>query len=158
MFQRLNALNAKNVCNKNGIYRVTFVVMEKKNILFFDGVCNLCNASIDYLIRNDKEGTLFYSPLQSEFAKNLLEPFSINPKDLDSLIFYSNGKVHTQSEGAIRAFSSLGRWRKSANLLLWIPAFLRNGVYRFIAKNRYKWFGSKSTCRLPTHEEQKQFL
>jgi predicted DCC family thiol-disulfide oxidoreductase YuxK len=126
-------------------------------VVFFDGVCNLCNSSIDFLIRIDKKNKLKYSSLQSEYAKKRL---NTDIKDFgDSVVFLSGDNVYYRSEAALKILKTLGGPYKLIALLLSIfPYFILNYFYRLIAKNRYKWFGKRDTCRLPTEEEKDLFI
>lgn len=129
---------------------------EKSKILFFDGVCNLCNQFVDFLIRHDPRGKLKFASLQDEGAKKYVPEDLRN--SLNTVVFYYNGHLFTESTAAIWAISSLGGPYLLLRVLLIIPESLRNAGYAYIAKNRYKWFGKRETCRLPTSEERKRFL
>ncbi len=134
--------------------------MEEKyrgyDIVFFDGVCNFCNAAIDMIYRRNKKKNLYYSSLQSDFAKRNLPPEAL--KDLDTIIFYSGGKLYYRSSASLQIAKHLtGIYRLTVALLIF-PRFIRDAVYKFIAKNRYKWFGKRETCRIPTDEEKNYFL
>ncbi len=130
--------------------------MGNSNIVFFDGVCNLCNRSVDFFIRHDKKNQLLFAPLQGETAHQILPDEKIT--DMSSFIYYSNGKIYERSTAAIYATAELSGGWICVKILLIVPRFLRDVVYNYIAKNRYKWFGKKSTCRLPTPNEKSKFL
>lgn len=128
-------------------------------VLFFDGVCNLCNRSVQFVIRHDKVGKVKFATLQSaagqDAQKEVLAALGRIP---DSLILMDNGRFYTQSDAALRLAGYLdGAWRW-LRLLRIIPAFIRNPAYRFIARNRYKWFGRQDACMLPTPGLQSRFL
>ncbi len=127
-----------------------------RNIVFFDGVCNLCNSTIDYLVRKDVNRLFRYSPLQGNLAAELLPPQYAN--DLSGMAYYKSGKIYTKSSAALMIANDLGGFHKLAMVFWIVPAFIRNGVYNWIARNRYKWYGKKETCRLPTSEERGLFL
>lgn len=128
-----------------------------KRILFFDGVCNLCNSSVDFLVRRQKgQRRFFIASLQGETARGQLDPKVI--EDLNSMVYHRDGRILFESTAVINAIADLGGVWVLMRLFLIFPEFLRNPVYRFIAKNRYKWFGEKNTCRLPTEEEKSYFL
>jgi predicted DCC family thiol-disulfide oxidoreductase YuxK len=129
-----------------------------ERILFFDGVCNLCNSSVDFLIRQDPDSELKFASLQSDIAEKKLAEFNLSNQELSSLVYYKNESVYTHSEGAIRVFADLGGWRKVVLAFLVIPGFFRDAIYSWIAKNRYQWFGKKETCRMPTPEERDRIL
>jgi len=127
------------------------------HIVFFDGVCNLCNLSIQYIIRNDPTDIFYFAPLQSEIAKKLI-PHHLLGKEYESVILYENGIIYTKSTAALRIAKKL----KSFNKLLWafmlVPRSIRDFVYNIIARNRYKWFGKKNECMIPSPELREKFL
>lgn len=126
------------------------------SIVFFDGVCNLCNGFVDFLVRQDSKHVLRFASLQGKTSRELLGPGA--GEKLASVVFYENGSTSTESAAVIRILSQLGgAWRLLA-LLRVIPVFLRDPIYRFIARNRYRWFGKRETCRLPSPEERTLFL
>ena len=128
------------------------------NIVFFDGVCNLCNYFVDWLIKKDKKRIYNFASLQSETGKNILKKINHQYGDYKTMILYSNQKIYTKSSAALRIISSLGGFYKVFKFLLVIPAPIRDFCYSVIAANRYKWFGKRSTCRVPTTEERSLFL
>ena len=126
-------------------------------VVFFDGVCNLCNGAVNFLIDHDTRKRLRFASLQSPEAEALLKPFSL-PPGLDSIVFLEDGRVHTRSTAVLRISRHLsGAWRLGG-LLLIVPAFLRDGVYNWVAANRYRWFGKRDSCRIPTPELRDRFL
>jgi len=128
----------------------------QNNILFFDGVCGLCNKSVDFLIRIDKKKRILYAPLQGETAKIQLPPNAI--QSLDSIVFQQNGKLYTKSDAALKVLYTLGGSWKLSGILFILPKVVRDVFYSFIARYRYVWFGKKETCRIPTKEERDLFL
>lgn len=128
-------------------------------ILFFDGVCNLCNGAVQWFIIRDKNDKLKFASLQSDLAKELLPSVGVDPSSLSSLILLENGKAYSRSTGALRAIRHLGGiWRFLAFTLLFFPDFLRDGVYDHVAKNRYRWFGKEEACLLPRPEWKHRFI
>lgn len=124
-------------------------------IVFFDGVCNLCNGFVDFLIQRKPPFKL--SSLQGETAARLL-PKNLTT-ELPSVVFFSDGKILLQSAAALMAISRLGgKWTFISRVALFIPTPLRDLVYNWIARNRYAWFGRRETCRLPLDEEKAYFL
>ena len=132
--------------------------MSKTNttILFFDGVCGLCNGFIDFLFRFDRKKHFLFSPLQGEKAAELL-PKSDTEK-LESVVLYIDGKVFYKSEAALKVLTTLGGPWLLFGVFYILPKSFRDTVYSWIAKNRYKWFGEKESCRLPTPDERARFL
>lgn len=128
-------------------------------ILFFDGVCNLCNGAVQWFITRDKNESLRFASLQSDLARELLPQAGVDPSALSSLVLLENGKAYTKSSGAMRAASHLGGlWAPLARSLFIFPAFLRDWVYDFIAVNRYRWFGKREACMLPRPEWKARFV
>lgn len=132
--------------------------MKPNAIILFDGICNLCNGAVQFIIRHDPEGYYSFAALQSDFAKNLLEKLSYKGAYNSSIIFVDGDKVYTQSTAVLKISRQLSGGWKLARILLIIPRFIRDGVYHFIARNRYRWFGKRESCMLPTPELQQRFL
>ena len=128
------------------------------SIIYFDGVCNLCNASVDFVIKRDKNKKFRFASLQSEAGQKILVENNFNQSDYDSFILEHKGKVYIKSTAALQVAINLGFPLNLMGIFLLIPSFIRNWVYEQIAKNRYKWFGKKETCRLPSAEERALFL
>jgi len=127
-----------------------------KAIILFDGVCNFCNSSINLTIRNDKKGYFQFAPLQSEVAKQLLGEITLTMPE--SVILIEDGKLYRHSTAALRIAKKLdGLWPLFYGLII-IPKPLRDVIYRFIAKRRYKWFGKTEACMVPTKEVKSRFL
>ncbi|MED4829387.1 thiol-disulfide oxidoreductase DCC family protein [Bacillus atrophaeus] len=127
-------------------------------VLLFDGVCNLCNGAVQFIIKRDPDGLISFSSLQSETGQRLLKLNELPTEHFDSFVFIEDGKVYTKSTAAIKVFRHLrGAWRFSV-VLLAVPRPVRNMVYSLIAKNRYKWFGKKNECMLPSPAIKKRFL
>ena len=128
-----------------------------RRILFFDGVCGLCNWSVDFVLKRDLQGTIQFSPLQGETARTLLGSADLN--DLNTMVFWVAGRSYRRSAAAVRVLWQLGPIWQIVGTALWlIPLPLRNLGYSIIARNRYRLFGKKETCRLPTPEERTRFL
>ncbi len=139
--------------------QVSFAILIMDNpIILFDGVCNFCNYWVTFAIKRDRKNKLKFTPLQGETAKQLLPQFHINPSSLSSVIFIDNGKAYTQSSAAIQICKHLdGGWKLFYALII-IPKFMRDGLYNIIARNRYKWFGKKEACMVPTPGLRERFL
>ena len=125
-------------------------------IVFFDGVCGLCNRTINTLIRIDRARLLRFSPLQSKAAVNHL-PEHLR-SELSSIVYVRGSEVYTRSTAVLTILRDLGGIWYFLSFLLWIPRPLRDLVYNWVARNRYRWFGKKETCRLPSTEERALFL
>jgi predicted DCC family thiol-disulfide oxidoreductase YuxK len=129
-----------------------------KSIVLFDGVCNFCDSSINRIIRHDKKDKFLFAPLQSEIGKKLAEQYSINTEKIDSIILIENNNAYTKSSAILRISRHLNRLYPLMFGFMIIPAFIRNAVYDLIARNRYKWFGKKDTCMIPTAEVRSKFI
>jgi predicted DCC family thiol-disulfide oxidoreductase YuxK len=126
------------------------------NVIFFDGVCGLCNGFIDFVITLDKKEKFLFSPLQGEFAqKNLSMTMTTQ---LDSVVLLKGGESFQKSTAVIKIFHELGGFWKLASFGKIIPTPILDLCYDFIANNRYRIFGKKETCRLPTPAERARFI
>ena len=130
----------------------------EKPIILFDGVCNFCNSSVDFVIARDPKGIFRLGALQSEEAKPYLEKYEIDPDDLSSMALIEDGKLYRRSTAALRIARRLKQPWPLLYVLIVIPPFVRDFVYNWIAKNRYKWFGKMESCRMPTDELRERFL
>ncbi len=131
---------------------------DKELVLLFDGVCNLCNGAINFVIDHEPKGRIKFAALQSEPGKALIAKYLSNQEVKDSLIFIENGKAYQQSGAALRVAKYLnGAWPLLFVFIV-VPPFIRNWVYDYVAKNRYKWFGQMESCRMPTKELKARFL
>ena len=136
-----------------------FGVPKHKKLILFDGVCNLCNSSVQYVIKRDKNEQFLFTALQSDVGKEILEYYKIDTKKVDSILLYTPEKgIDYKSTAALKVGFSLGFPENLMGIFLIIPAFMRNWVYDFIAKNRYKWYGKKESCMIPTVELKNRFL
>jgi len=134
-------------------------LLKQKELILFDGVCNLCNSSINYVIRHDKGKVFMFAPLQSDAGKEIIETYNLDTSKTDSILLYSEGKgLKIKSSAAIAIASKLGVPRNLLSVFYIVPPFIRNWVYDYIAKNRYKWYGKKDACMIPTPELQERFL
>lgn len=133
-------------------------VQDKFIIVLFDGVCNLCNNAVDFIITRDFKGKFKVGPLQDELTKKILDDYQIKKDYLDSLVFIHKEAVFYKSRAALEIARNLtGLWPLMYIFII-VPAIIRDPIYDWIARNRYKWFGKKETCRLPTIDEKKRFL
>ncbi len=130
--------------------------MIQNPLILFDGICNLCNNTVDFIIRKDKKRLFRFVPLQSESGIIILQNFQV-PENTDSIILIWREEIYTESEAVLKIASMLPYPWGIAKAFKILPSFLRNHIYRWIARNRYNWFGKKNTCRIPTDEERKLF-
>ncbi len=127
-------------------------------VILFDGVCNFCNGAINFVMKQDRKGVFRFAPLQSEAGQKLLEQHDLSTKDFDSFVLIDEGKVYKKSSASLKVMSYLPWPWKPAQIFWIIPTPFRNAIYDFVAKNRYKWFGKKEECMIPTPELRKRFL
>jgi predicted DCC family thiol-disulfide oxidoreductase YuxK len=126
--------------------------------VFFDGVCTLCNRSVNFLISKDKKEVLKFAFLQSDYAQNIIPKALLNRENLDTIIVYSDGQFYDRSNAVLKLCKILGGGFYVVLIGYLIPRFIRDGLYRFIANNRYRWFGKQSQCRVPSPELKYRFL
>ncbi len=127
-------------------------------LLLFDGVCNLCNGFVQWVIVRDKKGIFKFAALQSETGQQELKKLGKNTETFDSVVLIAGSKVLTQSDAAIEVAAQLGGIWSLAPLLRVFPRLLRNAVYNWVARNRYRWFGKREQCMLPRPEWKDRFL
>ena len=132
--------------------------MNENAIILFDGVCNFCNAAINFVLKQDKKGVFRFAPLQSEAGQRLLKLYNLSTAEFDSFVLIDDGKIYKKSSASLRVMNKLPWYWKEAQLLRIIPTAFRDAIYDFIAKNRYKWFGKKEQCMIPTPEMRNRFL
>ncbi|WP_040281977.1 thiol-disulfide oxidoreductase DCC family protein [Psychroserpens damuponensis] len=133
---------------------------KNKQLILFDGVCNLCNSSVLYVIKRDKKNKFLFAPLQSNIGNDIIKKFSIDTTKTDSILLYNPIKetLTYKSTAALLITKHLGFPTNLLAVFLITPAFIRNWVYNFIAKNRYKWYGKKESCMIPTPELKSKFI
>ena len=128
-------------------------------MILFDGVCNLCNSSINFVIKHDKKNRFLFAPLQSETGNAIIQKHNIDTTKVDSIILADeDGTLSFKSSAALKIAAKLGFPINLAVVFFIIPTFLRNLVYDYVARNRYKWFGRKDKCMIPTPELKAKFL
>jgi predicted DCC family thiol-disulfide oxidoreductase YuxK len=135
------------------------IVPPGKWIVLFDGVCNLCNRSVQFIIRHDHKGKFLFAALQSEAGQALLKqhnlPLHTNP---ESIVLLHDRQIYQYSGAALRIARNLGGIWSLAYGFIILPPFIRDGIYKLIARNRYRWFGRQDSCMLPTAALKAKFL
>lgn len=127
-------------------------------IVLFDGVCHLCQWSIQFIISHDPQGYFRFASLQSEIGKELLKSSGLSEQYVSSVVLIENGRIHTGSTAALHIAKQLTfPWRMLYGLII-LPTFIREPIYKLIAKNRYRWFGRDVVCFMPTLEIKSRFL
>ncbi len=128
------------------------------HIIFFDGVCNLCNNSVNFIIERDKKDIFYFASLQSDEAKNMLGEKYPASGTFDTILYLEKGILYTYSTAILRICKKLPLPYPLFYAFVVIPPFIRNYAYGIISRNRYKWFGKKDQCMIPTPELKAKFL
>lgn len=132
---------------------------DHDRIIVFDGLCNLCNVFVDWVIRHDPDGRFAFAPLQSESAQHLLRQLGFNTQDFDTFLYLENGYVFTKSTAALKILYALKRrWSWVWACCAVIPSPVRDALYNWVVRYRYRLLGKRESCRTPSFEEQHRFL
>ncbi|MFD2907766.1 thiol-disulfide oxidoreductase DCC family protein [Flavobacterium ardleyense] len=130
-----------------------------KKIILFDGVCNLCDTSVQYVIKHDKKDIFRFVALQSELGKKILQHIGINTFHTDSVVLYEPGvSYYYKSDAALQISKNLSGIVSVIGVFKILPSGFRDTIYDYVARNRYKWYGKKESCLLPTAELRSKFL
>ena len=132
--------------------------MENRPVIVFDGVCNLCNAAVQFVIKHDKKKEFDFASLQGEYGQQILADLPESYASLKTFILVEKEKVFTKSTAALKVAKKLSTPVNWLYGFIIVPPFIRNGVYNFISKNRYRWFGKKDACMIPSPELKQRFL
>jgi len=127
-------------------------------VILFDGICNLCSSSVQFVIKHDPKHIFRFASLQSDYGKEILQCFNLPADNFNSFILLKNGNIYTKSTAALMVAKDLKGAVKFLYALIIIPPFIRDFVYSIIAKNRYQWFGKKEACWVPTVQLKKLFI
>lgn len=128
------------------------------NLILFDGVCNFCNFWVNFIIDRDSKAFFKFTAVQSDTARQILKSNNIDAIKIDSIVLVINGKIFFKSSAAFQIARKLDGFCKLLYIFIIIPPFMRDGIYDFIASNRYKWFGKRETCRIPSDSEKHRFI
>lgn len=132
---------------------------KNKKIILFDGVCNLCDSLLQFVIRHDKKDVFRFVALQSNLGQEIVNHIGIQNKNIDSIILYVPGVAYYyKSSAALEIARELGGFFHLGTIFKIIPTVLRNHIYDYVAKNRYSWYGKKASCMIPTPELKSKFL
>lgn len=132
--------------------------MNNHKIILFDGVCNLCNSSVNFIIDRDKKNIFKFAALQSEAGQKILDKSGMNKNDFDSVVLVDENKIFSKSTAALKIVKEFPSLWKTLYVFIIIPSPVRNFIYDLIAKNRYRWFGKKDSCRMPSPELKNKFI
>lgn len=127
-------------------------------VVLFDGVCNLCNSFVRWIIKRDKSGQLKFSSLQSDYGRNIIELHNIHDQYLNTVIYLEDDQIYFRSEAVLRIIKQTHSIYSMAFAFRIIPGFIRDWIYNFIAKNRYFWFGKSDACQLPPEDMKERFI
>ena len=127
-------------------------------VILFDGVCNLCNSSVNWIIDHDKQNQFKFASLQSVYGQNTVKQLGLQDNYMSTVVFEDNGKAYLRSDAALQILKQLGGVYSLAVVFYIVPSFIRDFFYEIVANNRYKWFGKKEICRIPTPELKSKFL
>lgn len=132
---------------------------KNKEIILFDGLCNLCNGAVLFIIKRDRDDVFRFVSLQSDLGKEIIRYIGADVSKTDSIVWYKPGEAYYyKSDAALKIINRFGGFWGLLNLFKIIPAFLRDAIYDWVAKNRYRWFGKQESCMVPTPELQEKFL
>ncbi|MDQ2720479.1 MAG: thiol-disulfide oxidoreductase DCC family protein [Bacteroidota bacterium] len=132
--------------------------MPDQPVILFDGFCNFCNSAVNFVIKRDKKGIFKFAALQSDISCHLLNKFESPRIDLNSFVLIENDKIFTRSTAALKVCKHLsGLWPLMYGFMI-VPGFIRDSIYNWISKNRYKWFGKREECMIPTSAISTRFL
>ncbi|NAS30626.1 DUF393 domain-containing protein [Flavobacteriaceae bacterium R38] len=136
------------------------MIPSDKKLILFDGVCNLCNGAVQYIIKKDKKNVFLFAALQSNIGKQFIQERKIDTTKVDSIILVDpNVAYHVKSTAALHiAYEFGGIWKALKIFEIVLPVGFRDVLYNFIAKNRYRWFGKKDACMIPTPDLKAKFL
>jgi predicted DCC family thiol-disulfide oxidoreductase YuxK len=132
--------------------------MKEHPLILFDGICNFCNSAVNFVIKKDKDAVIHFAPLQSPKGRLYLKQYNYPVNHLNSFLFIEENKVYTKSTAALKVCRHLkGLWPLCYGFII-VPKFIRDGIYSWVAKNRYKWFGVRQECMMPTPEVRSRFV
>lgn len=131
---------------------------EGRHIILFDGVCNLCNRSVQFIIKKDKKGIFKFASLQSTVGKELLKEFELPEDSFQSFVYVKNDRIFSRSDAALEIAKMLNGVWPFVYFFKIVPKFFRDPIYNLIARNRYKWFGKKDECMVPTPKMKERFF
>jgi predicted DCC family thiol-disulfide oxidoreductase YuxK len=132
--------------------------MDNKPVILFDGICNLCNSAVQFVIRHDPKKTFLFAPLQSNEGQKLSQQYQLQMTNWNSFVLIEEGKTYTCSTAALKVTRNLNGLWKLAYVFMIVPKFIRDGIYKWVSNNRYKWFGKRDACMIPTPELKARFL
>jgi predicted DCC family thiol-disulfide oxidoreductase YuxK len=133
-------------------------VEANESIILFDGVCNLCNRSVQFIIRRDKKNRFRFAAIQGKTGQSLMQQFQLTQNEINSFLLIEGQKIYTRSTAALRVFRQLGGLWSILYVFIIVPPFIRDVIYNWVARNRYKWYGKRDACMIPSDELKSKFL
>lgn len=127
-------------------------------VILFDGVCNLCNGFVQWVIRRDPHGRFRFAALQSHAAQQLVAGHPVRPTDMETVLYVRDGRVRERSTAVLHIMKDIGGLWRLMFVFMVLPRFIRNGIYTWVARNRYKWRGKRESCMIPTPELRERFI
>jgi len=127
-------------------------------VILFDGVCNLCNGAVNWVMAHDKDSQFKFSSLQSAYGRQIVEQYNLGGDYLNTIVLLDNEKVYLRAEAVLRILKHLGGFYRLLYIFNDLPSPILNFFYNIVAKYRYRWFGKRDTCRLPTELEKSKFI
>lgn len=131
---------------------------KNKNIILFDGICNLCNFSVQFILKKDRKAVFKFASQQSEKGKSLLQKYRLDSDNINSFVYISENKVYLKSTAALKVAQKLGFAWNMLYVFMIVPPFIRDNIYTLIANNRFRLFGKSNTCLLPKPQYAHRFL
>ena len=132
--------------------------MKNRYIVIFDGICNFCNGSVNFIIKRDPKGVFSFAPMQSEIAQELMQKHKIEKEELDTFLLFKNGSVYDRSDAALEITRNLTGFWHLFQIFKILPKAIRDGLYNLFARNRYALFGKRDSCMIPAPEIRKRFI
>jgi predicted DCC family thiol-disulfide oxidoreductase YuxK len=132
--------------------------MNNRPVILFDGICNLCNRAVQFVIKHDRKKIFLFAPLQSNEGQKLSQQYQLPTNNWNSFVLIENGKTYSSSTAVLKVARNLNGIFKLAYALMIIPKFIRDSIYKWVSNNRYKWFGKREACMIPTPELKARFL
>ncbi len=130
---------------------------ESYSVILFDGYCNLCSRSVQFVLKHDRKAKFRFASLQSEYGKTMLQKHQLPTQSFGTFVLVEDDKIHFKSTAALRVVKSLSGMWPVLYIFIIVPRFIRDAVYGFVARNRYKWFGKRDSCWLPKPEWKERF-
>ncbi|PQJ32593.1 thiol-disulfide oxidoreductase [Nonlabens arenilitoris] len=131
---------------------------KQNDVILFDGVCNLCNDAVTFIIKRDSKNHFRFAALESDIGLLYLKKHQINPKEIDSIVLIRGERAYVKASAALRIAQKMDGFWPLLSALIIIPRLISNAIYEYIARNRYKWFGKQESCMIPTKDLRDKFL